>query len=171
MGDWLIWVHDVTGTKTYYQTTAINSDGSPYVERYRGDNSAALFYDDFIFTTSENNEYYTAINTNELQSGFKSGVYQLCMVDDVEKGIYHKNTTMKFFTHMNYVVDKADSSKREEITAWFNAENAAISEQETYWDTEIQNLSTELTSVNSEIESVKKLKSDSIKQVFNWGGN
>ena len=170
LGDWLVWT-DAAGTKTYYQTTSINSDGTPYVEKYSGDDSAAKFYEDFIFKTDENAEYYTATNTNELQAGFKSGVYQLCMVDNVAKGIYHKNTTLKYFTHMNYVVDKADSSKREEITAWFNAENAAISEQETYWDTEIQNLSTELTSVTAEIESVKKLKSDSIKNVFNWGGN
>jgi hypothetical protein len=72
---------------------------------------------------------------------------------------------------MNYVVERTDTSRREEITAWFNTEQAAINEQETYWDTEIQNLSPELSSVNTEISSVKQLKSDNLKSVFNWGGN
>lgn len=168
-GDWFIWEKtDSAGNiveKVYYQ----NVNGKP--KQFSGDNAAAKFYDNFKFEATSNDAYSVSTNTNELQAGFKSGVFQLCLVDDVQRGIYHKNTTLKYFTHMNYVVDKADSSKREEITAWFNAENAAISEQETYWDTEIQNLSTELTSINSEIEAVKKLKSDSIKQVFNWGGN
>ncbi|MCR5265466.1 MAG: hypothetical protein K6E29_02600 [Cyanobacteria bacterium RUI128] len=157
-GDWCI----IDGR--YFQNT-----GS-MVEEFSGDNSAEKFYSNFVYKATSNDDYYSATNTDVLQSGFKSGVFQLCMVDNIQKGSYHKNTTLKYFTHMNYVVDKADSSKREEITAWFNAENALISEQETYWDTEIQNLSTELTSVNTEIESVKKLKSDSIKSVFDWGG-
>lgn len=111
------------------------------------------------------------MNTEKLQAGFKSGTYQLCMVTDAAKGLYHKNTTLEYFTHMNYVVQKTDSSKREEITAWFNAEQADISEQETYWDTEITNLSTELNSVNTEIDSVKQLKSNAIKSVFDWGSS
>lgn len=118
-----------------------------------------------------NKRYTQALNTEKLQAGFKSGTYQLCMVTDSAKGLYHKNTTLEYFTHMNYVVQKTDSSKREEITAWFNAEQADISEQETYWDTEITNLSTELNSVNTEIDSVKQLKSNAIKSVFDWGSS
>lgn len=118
-----------------------------------------------------NSRFDSAQNTDKLQAGFKSGTYQLCMVSDAYKGIYHKNTTLEYFVHMNYVVEKTDSSAREEITAWFNAEQAAISEQETYWDTEITNLSTELNSVNTEIESVKTLKSNAIKSVFDWGSS
>jgi len=128
-----------------------------------------------VFTYSlsdgENKGYTNALNGDKLQAGFKSGSYQLCMVDDAYKGIYHKNTTLEYFVHMNYVVEKTDSSEREEITAWFNAEQAEISEQETYWDTEITNLSTELNSVNTEIDSVKTLKSNAIKSVFDWGSS
>ena len=128
------------------------------------------FFDSINYSVSENGNgiYDTASNTEKLQAGFKSGVFQLAMVSDPSKGIYHKNTSMTYFTHMNYVVDKMDTSKKEEITAWFNKEQAAISEQETYWDAEIQNLSTELNSVTQEIESVKQLKSNSVKSVFNW---
>ena len=106
-----------------------------------------------------------------LQDGLKSGVYQLCMVDNVNTGVYHKNTTMDYFIHRNLCVEKIDMSKREELTAWYNAEQAALSDQENYWDEEITNLSTELTAVKQEIDSVKSLKSNAIKSVFGWGGN
>ncbi len=121
--------------------------------------------------SSDNNKVFTnASKVENLQSGLKSGAYQFCMVSDVDRGTYHKNTRLNYFTRQGYVSEKMDSSKREEITAWFNMEQAAISEKETYWDTEIQNLSTELNSVNTEIESVKQLKTNAIKSVFNWGG-
>lgn len=119
----------------------------------------------------EHAEYTNARDTDILQSGFQSGMYQLCMVDSMAKGRYHKNTTLDFFIHMSYVAEKLDSSAREEITAWYNSEQAKISEQETYWDEEITNLSTELNSVNTEIDSVKTLKSNAIKSVFDWGSN
>ena len=122
-------------------------------------------------TLYENKSYDVAQDTAKLQAGFQSGAYQLAFVDDVNRGTLKRNTMLNYFTHMNYVVEKTDSAKREEITAWFNAEQALISEKETYWDTEIQNLSTELTSVNAEIESVKSLKSNAIKSVFDWGNS
>ncbi len=115
--------------------------------------------------------YLAARNTDNLQAGLQSGMFQLCMVDNMAKGRYHKNTTLDFFIQMSYVSEKLDSSAREEITAWYNSEQSKISEQETYWDTEITNLSTELSSVNTEIDSVKTLKSNAIKSVFNWGGS
>lgn len=122
-------------------------------------------------TITDTSYYDIANNKEKLQAGFKSGQFQLALVDDMKRGSYKKNTLLNYFTSMNYVVDKTDSSKREELTAWFNAEQSAISEKETYWDSEIQNLSTELTSVNTEIDSVKKLKSDAIKSVFDWGSS
>jgi len=131
--------------------------------------SSTAYYEKYEVT--DNATYSTALNTDRLQAGFRSGTFQLAMVTDPKYGTYHKNTTMNYFTHMNYVVERTDSSKREEITAWFNAEQAQISEQETYWDTEIQNLSAELSAVNTEISSVKQLKSDSIKSVFSWGNS
>lgn len=115
--------------------------------------------------------FVDAKTTANLQAGLKSGTYQLCMVDDVVHGIYKKNTTLAYYTNKSYVLKRTDTSVKEEITAWFNTEQAKISEKETYWDAEIQNLSTELTSVNAEIESVKQLKSNAIKSVFSWGNS
>ena len=113
--------------------------------------------------------YNNALDTELLQDGLRSGFYQLAMVDPAT-GIEKKNTTLTYFSHMNYVSEKLSTEMREKITAWFNVEQQKISEKETYWDSEITNLSTELTSVNTEIESVKTLKSNNIKSVFNWGG-
>ena len=153
-----------TNTTKYY----VKKDASSPPEEVTPEEYYQYF--NYAIADNDNMGYVNAMNTEKLQTGFRSGTYQLVMVTDPTKGIYHKNTTLNYFTHMNYVVEKTDSSKREEITAWFNAEQAAISEQETYWDTEIQNLSTELNSVNTEIDSVKTIKSNAIKSVFDWGG-
>lgn len=120
---------------------------------------------------TNHDDYVKARDTDILQAGFQSGMYQLCMVDNMSKGRYHKNTTLDFFIQMSYVSEKLDSSAREEITAWFNAEQEKLSDQENYWDTEITNLSTELSSVNTEIDSVKSMKSNAIKSVFDWGSS
>lgn len=154
--------YSVNGDTWTYDKNGIKKTGK------LGDGEAVYKY---TIKDGGNKRYTQALNTEKLQAGFKSGTYQLCMVTDAAKGLYHKNTTLEYFTHMNYVVQKTDSSKREEITAWFNAEQADISEQETYWDTEITNLSTELNSVNTEIDSVKQLKSNAIKSVFDWGSS
>lgn len=154
------------------KTTPPSADGKVHYYDNGSPRTEITAEEYYSYSIADNNNmgYVNAMNTEKLQTGFRSGTYQLVMVTDPTKGIYHKNTTLNYFTHMNYVVEKTDSSKREEITAWFNAEQAAISEQETYWDTEIQNLSTELNSVNTEIDSVKTLKSNAIKSVFDWGG-
>lgn len=147
------------------------SGGKLHKFRLCTEGSSVGYYNGVDYKVTDNSIYQKASNVDNLQAGFKTGVFQLAMVSDWEKGAYHKNTTMNYFTHMNYVSDKEDTSKREEITAWFNAEQAAINEKETYWDTEIQNLSTELSAVDTEIESVKSLKNNSIKKVFDWGGS
>lgn len=167
----------LTNADSYVKLANENGDVGYYVIAYNGTTGkyslknidATSYYESYDI--ENNSAFSTAMNTDKLQAGFRSGTCQFAMVTDNKHGIYHKNTTMNYFTHMNYVVERTDSSKREEITAWFNAEQAEISEQETYWDTEIQNLSAELSSVNTEISSVKQLKSDNIKSVFNWGGS
>ncbi len=120
---------------------------------------------------ADSNKFEEACDTDKLQAGFQSGVFQLCNVYNVQNGSYRRNTTLEYFVHMGYVSEKLDSSEREEINAWYNAEQAKISEQETYWDLEVTNLSTELSAVNTELEAVKTLKSEAIKSVFDWGSS
>lgn len=149
----------------YYASLNGSLNGSDFIEI---SNAQYLSY---INATTGNTAFDDVQTVSTLQDGLKSGVYQLCMVDNVNTGVYHKNTTMDYFIHRNLCVEKIDMSKREELTAWYNAEQAALSDQENYWDEEITNLSTELTAVKQEIDSVKSLKSNAIKSVFGWGGN
>lgn len=150
----------------------VDKDGSQSIwQRVDGNVSRVTDISKIQAEVTEHNNYINARDTDALQAGLQSGSYQLCMVDNIAKGRYHKNTTLDFFIQMSYVSEKLDSSAREEITAWYNAEQEKISEQETYWDTEITNLSTELSSVNTEIDSVKTLKSNAIKSVFDWGSS
>lgn len=136
-----------------------------------GPNSSDSDRNRISVSVKNNFKFQEACDTDKLQAGFQSGVFQLCNVYNVQNGSYRRNTTLEYFIHMGYVSEKLDSSEREEINAWYNAEQAKISEQETYWDLEVTNLSTELSAVNTELEAVKTMKSDAIKSVFDWGSS
>ena len=165
-------VVDSDGVQRFFNVTKRTNTGGGFIgcqaEKIKEDEVGTKFYN-YTVEPENHKNFVNAMSIENLQAGFKSGTYQLAMVTESAKGTYHKNTKMNYFVHMNYVADKTDSSKREEITAWFNTEQAKISEKETYWDAEIQNLSTELNAVNEEINAVKQLKSNAIKSVFNWG--
>ena len=77
---------------------------------------------------------------------------------------------LSYFTTQNYVVEQTDNSERETITAWYNAARADLNTKESYWDSEITALSTELNAITTEIDSVKKLREDAISSTFKWGG-
>ena len=96
-----------------------------------------------------------------------SGTLQLASVND--EGNYEPDTSLTYFVTAGLVESRTDSDVREEITAWYEAEKAAISEKEDWLDIEIDNLSTELEAINTEIQSVKSMVDDAITSVFDWG--
>ena len=105
-------------------------------------------------------------NSKYISDALVSGMFQLAQVDST--GNYEPETSLSYFTTTGLVVERTDSSVREEITAWYNAEKERISEKESWLDLEIQDLSTELEAINTEIESVKSYIEDDMK-VFEWG--
>ena len=117
----------------------------------------------------DNNTYTTVSNSENLQAGLKSGLYQLVNVSSLKYGGYSKGQNLDYFKTQNYVVEQTDQSKRETITAWFHAAKADLNEKENYWDSEITQLSTELNTITTEIDSVKKLREDAISSTFKWG--
>ena len=116
-----------------------------------------------------NSTYITASNSENLQAGLKSGLYQLVNVSSLKYGGYSKGQNLDYFKTQNYVVEQTDQSTRETITAWYNAAKADLNEKENYWDSEITQLSTELNTITTEIDSVKKLREDAISSTFKWG--
>lgn len=121
------------------------------------------------YTTFDNSKYEQVSNSEQLQDGLKSGIYQLVNVSSNVTGGYAKAQGLDYFKTQNYVIEKADTSQRETITAWYNAARADLSEKESYWDTEITALSSELNTITTEIDSVKKLREDAISSTFKWG--
>lgn len=117
----------------------------------------------------DNSTYTTASNSENLQAGLKSGLYQLVNVSSLKYGGYSKGQNLDYFKTQNYVVEQTDQSTRETITAWYNAAKADLNEKENYWDSEITQLSTELNTITTEIDSVKKLREDAISSTFKWG--
>lgn len=120
-------------------------------------------------TVIDNNTYTTVSKSENLQAGLKSGLYQLVNVSSLKYGGYSKGQNLDYFKTQNYVVEQTDQSTRETITAWYNAAKADLNEKENYWDSEITQLSTELNTITTEIDSVKKLREDAISSTFKWG--
>ena len=78
---------------------------------------------------------------------------------------------MTYYVTQGAIQTRTDSDTREEVTAWYNAEKERISEKETYLDLEIQDFSTELEAINTEIQSIQSLIDDAISSVFDWGSS
>ena len=121
------------------------------------------------YVVKENSVYNTVKNSDNLQDGLKSGLYQLVNVSSIQYGGYSRAQNLDYFKTQNYVVEQTDQSTRETITAWYNAAKADLNEKENYWDSEITQLSTELNTITTEIDSVKKLREDAISSTFKWG--
>ena len=137
------------------QREMTNADGTTYTEYY--------------VVNGGNSKYTTVSNVDNLQAGLKSGLYQLVNVTSPVTGGYAKAQGLDYFETQNYVVEKADSAARDTVTAWYDAARADLESKESYWDSEITALSSELNSITTEIDSVKKLREDAISATFKWG--
>ena len=117
------------------------------------------------WTTEYNNDMGT--NDDYVSDALSSGTFQLATVND--EGNYDPDTSLTYYVTSGLVSQNNNSEVREEVTAWYEAEKARISEKEDYLDIDIDNLSTELESINTEIQSIQSLIDDAISSVFDWG--
>ena len=127
-----------------------------------------------IFASAATNGWTTEYNkemaTNEdyVSDAISSGSLQLAGVD--YNGNFDSDMTLTYFITAGMVETRSDSDKREEITAWYNAEKDRITEKESYIDIHMDDLSTELEAINTEIQSIQSLIDDAVSSVFDWGG-
>lgn len=126
-----------------------------------------------IFQAAAANGWTTEYNDEIADSDYvsdmiTSGVFQLTQIDDT--GNYMPDTSLTYFVTTGDLQLSNDSDAREELTAWYNAEKARISEDEEYIDINLQNLSTELEAINTQIQAIKTFIQDAT-QIFNWCGN
>ena len=114
-------------------------------------------------------EYNKDMEHNEdyVSDALVTGSFQLATVNNV--GEYDEGSTLTYFVTAGLVEARTDSDIREEITAWYEAEKQRISEKETMLDLHIDNLSTELEAINTEIQSIQSLIDDAVSSVFDWG--
>lgn len=118
------------------------------------------------WTTEYNKDM--AANDNYVSDALVTGSFQLATVNDV--GEYDEGGSLTYFITAGLVQARTDSDIREEITAWYNAEKERISEKENYIDLHMDDLSTELEAINTEIQSIQSLIDDAVSSVFDWGG-
>ena len=160
-------VQTITGNSTGQTVTVENSDSATS----KLESIVDFYYPIFQaaaangWTTEYNKEM--AANEDYISDAIVSGTFQLASVN--EEGNYEPDTSLTYFITSRLVEPWTDSSVREEITAWYNAEKERISEKENWLDIENQDLSTELESINTEIQSIQSLIDDAISSVFDWG--
>lgn len=117
------------------------------------------------WTTEYNNDM--ALNNDYVSDALSSGTFQLATVND--EGNYAPDTSLTYYITSGLVSQNNDSEVREEVTAWYEAEKARVSAKEDYLDVDMSNLSTELESINNQIQSIQSLIDDAISSVFDWG--
>ena len=85
--------------------------------------------------------------------------------------VYARNDedTLNYFITTGSVVERNDADAREEIAAWYEAEKERINEKETLLDLHIDELSTELEVIKTEMQSIQSLIDDAVGSVFDWG--
>lgn len=119
------------------------------------------------WTTEYNQDM--ARNSDYISDALVSGSFQLETVNN--DGNYDTSTCLTYYLTNGFIAENNSSEYREEITAWYEAEKARISEKETYIDIDMDNLSTELESINTEIQSIQSLIDDAVSSVFDWGSS
>ena len=126
-----------------------------------------------IFVAAANNgwtvEYNKdmALNNDYISDALITGSFQLTTVNNV--GDYDERGSLTYFITANMIEARTHSDEREAITAWYEDEKARISEKESMLDLHIGDLSMELESINTEIQSIQSLIDDAISSVFDWG--
>lgn len=162
-------VQTITGESKNTTVTVDNTDSSTELIQKLVDFYYPIFQAAAAngWTTEYNNEM--ALNDDYVSDAISSGTFQLATVND--EGNYDPDTCLTYYVTSGLVAQNNNSEVREEVTAWYEAEKARISEKEDYLDIDIDNLSTELESINTEIQSVKSLIDDAISSVFDWGSS
>ena len=118
--------------------------------------------------TADYNQQMKA-NDNYISDAIVTGTFQLAQIN--EAGQFDEGTTLTYFITRGLVEARTDSTFREEITAWYNAEKDRISEKETLIDLEMSDLSMELEAIKTEIQSIQSLVDDAVSSVFDWGSS
>ena len=127
-----------------------------------------------IFIAAANNGWTTeynkdmALNDDYISDALVTGSFQLTSVNNV--GDYDERGSLTYFITAGLVQARTHSDEREAITAWYEDEKARISEKESMIDLHISDLSMELESIKTEIQSIQSLIDDAVSSVFDWGG-
>ncbi len=118
------------------------------------------------WTTEYNDQM--ALNDDYVSDAITTGTFQLTKVDGV--GNYDEGCTLEYFITSGLVEANSSTDLREEVTAWYNEQKAIISDKETQYDLIINDLSTELNAITTEIKAIESFIDDAISGTFNWGG-
>lgn len=119
------------------------------------------------WTTEYNKDMDPKLNPDYVSDALVTGTFQLESVD--KAGEYDEGTSLTYFITAGAIQTRTDSSVREEITAWYNAQKDNIAFKENIIDMQMADWSTELEAINAEMQSIQSFVDDGIQSVFDWG--
>ncbi|MDO5307291.1 MAG: hypothetical protein Q4E83_06000 [bacterium] len=111
------------------------------------------------WTTEYNNAIKT--NTDYVSDALITGFFQLESVDCY--GLYDEGTSLTYFITNGAIEEKTTQDDRAEIQAWYDAELSALKEKEDTLDLLLNNLSTELNIITTEIKSIQSFIKDAVQ--------
>ncbi len=110
--------------------------------------------------TTEYNREMESSDSNYISDALVSGVFNLEQVDTA--GNYKPDASLSYFTTAGLVLEKTDSSVREAVTAWYNAQKEELNEKETWLNMQQTQLSTELEVCTTEIQQLEQKLQDDV---------
>ena len=103
-----------------------------------------------------------------VDESLQNGTFQI-MDFDAEKGQLDGSHNTKYYLMFSEIFKAAKAENEVEVQAWYQREKNSIKFKEDVMDTLIEQMNSELNSINTEIESIQSLIDDS-KKKFEWGG-
>ena len=160
-------VNQMTGEETGTHSTVDNTSSSTQLLQQIVD-----FYFPIFNAAAANGwttEYNKDMQNNDdyISDALVTGTMQLVEVNDT--GGYDPDASLTYFITAGLVTERTNSDKREEITAWYNAQKELLTEKENWYDIDMRNLSTELEAIKTEMESLQSFINSQVEGVFDWG--
>ena len=131
-----------------------------YVHLFEGIEEAGgcITIEEFSNGNTTDNEWFTsAINSGKAMLNIYSG-------NGPDKG--WKETTVATSINENYLKEDSDSAEIKKAEAKYQHELSKIKKKDAQYDKDLQKLETERTALNTEMDSIKKVKEDNIKRTF-----
>ena len=131
-----------------------------YVHLFEGieESGGCIVAEDYANGTNCDNDWFNSV--------IKSGKALLNIYNNKGPDKGWKETSVATSVNENYLKEDGDDARVKKAEAKYQHELSKIKRKDAQYDQDLQKLETERTALNTEMESIKKVKEDNIKRTF-----